>query len=404
MKFSLMKGRDVIENSINILSQQLANIRYALVSVSNVVRVDLSSLSNDDPRAVPMEVLCGEHDRDEQLFRYGGNKTFYEMVRKIASGELFPIDRPIYNDREEHNQARVDFLSLLLFNVDCGDNGIYLSTIEGRKLLGLTTDNPLIKRDGSDASCIWNFRFNKDEPDEINGFYQAVLRNKEYISSLGFGGFGCSSKTKYVYATTSEFNGFATLELGHPSVLLGNVDSRYIDPQAVNDVILGDYRTPTQDEIMSAAVDVLERFRLWMCSADRAACERAKEIFNTQTDTTLISVEGFIEKIREGEEGEEKTPAEAYRYRIATIKNLEHYTQRHIGYGDDDIKVYGQPFNETVKHDFLLPLLGKTEEHPEFHKVNRAFHTTNLIKLISGLQDFLKDPETYLAVIRTDRY
>lgn len=397
MNFSFLNRNRMLDGTIQALSQHLENLRMTVASLSQVIRIDLGPIQKDDARQFLSELHMDQFEELDAIRKYGGNRYFYDMVKGIASGELFPIDRPVYEDTTGAREKRSDYLSLLFMNIDRGDDGIYINTIEGSRLIGTTKHNPFIVKNEKKIEGVWPIVFNKSEPDEIKGEVRVVL---DYVreSNLGFDAFFLSTASRYVYSTSGSFEGYATLEPGRPIISLGGLESKYIDQEAINEIIIGDDVMPSQDEIIAAAVDVLERFRLWMGTSSREDCEKAKAIFNQYSHKTLIAIEGYMWQRRDEEE-EVKTPDEVYSYRIATTDNLESYTERHIGYRERDIRVYTCDFKTEVTHDFLLPVLGPTEENPDFHKINRAFRTVNLIRLISGLQDFLKQPKEYLEKI-----
>lgn len=395
MKFSFLSSGNFVESSLTALSNQLMNVRFALVHLSQMVRFDPSSMSKDDPRDIISHLQVEAHEERDQLIRHGGNALFYDMVKGIVAGELFPINRTVYENNKEEITKRQDYLSLLFVNTS-NDNGIYVNTIEGRRWVGSTIDNPLFtERDGKE-SLLWPIVFDKNKPEEIKGEFATTL-TRVGNAELGFDRYCLSSDTLRYYSTSSSFSGLATLELGCPEIHVGDVNSQYINNEAINKIIFGDYVTPTLDEIKIATSDVLERFRQWINTAPIDDAKKAVDVFNKYSSTSLLRIDGYLVKAKEGEE--QKSAEEVYSYRIATTKNLEHRSYMDYLHGNDEVTAYVSKFTDPLSPEFILPLFGPTEDNPEYHKVNRVFYRVNLIRLVSGLQDFLKDPKGHLDSI-----
>lgn len=393
MKLSFSGTRPSLERpAFHSLLRHIEGLKRTLYSLSTAIRFDTSALDSEQTQLTVGMIEELDRANKKDLQRYGGNKELYDLVMGMTRGELLPLEREEYGLCPPAIIRKLSSMASLI-EFDEITKRVSYRTLKGTRYVGdLDNEGSVFKQIDTRYSATWNFGFDVGKPEEITGTvgfstehparspegFETIIHKRESIRTFR-PGFEC------------DFVGKATLELNHPSVHLGGLSSIFVDHETVYREITKTLPYPEPGVILETTHAVLKKFRLWLIAATLEEAGSAIAMFNEHSRNTLIRIDGYLSK-KDFEENK-KTIGETYSYRIVTCREVEHNTVFRGHFTEEKTQIYTSPMNDTIHVDFLTPYNGPTEEFPERFKVNSAYTDVGLIRLVSGIEDFLMTRE-----------
>lgn len=389
MKLSFLSNRPNFDRPVvDSLLRHIEGMKAALYSLSNTIRFDAAALNNESLHQTAGAIHSEEFSNQDELRRWGGNKELYDLVVRMAKGELFPLNRREYGLCPASVQQKLKSISCLL-ELNTETENVYYRTLQGTMLVGKVNEPGSIFQYEKDTfKASWSFVFNKRFAEEIVGTVEFNSSSSKQ-SPIGFDNVTHQQTgiLRTEYGTTSNFHGIATLEIGHPKVYLGGLDSIFVDHDAVLETITKTLPHPSREEILESAYTALEEFRQWLLKAPIDFARTAVDLFNEHSTYTLIRLDGFLSK--NDIEENEKTLGEAYKYRLVTCREVENSTEFRGRFTEEKALIYSSSLNDPLPVDFLSPFNGPDEANPDRFKVLPHYTNVALVRLVSGIKDFL---------------
>lgn len=388
MKLSFLGNKPDFNRPVfESLLRHIEGVKTTLYSLSCAIRFDTTGLDCASLQQTAGAIHGGDFDRQEDLRRWGGNKELYDLVMRMTKGELFPLDRKEYGLCQAPVQQKLKSISCLL-EINTTTKEVYYRTLQGTKHVGKAADPGSIFQYEKDVfKVVWPFVFNKGIAEEIVGKVEFSSSSSKQ-SPIGFDNVTHQQTAiqRPDYGTTSGFHGFATLEIGHPQIHLGGLDSIFVDHDTVLETITKTLPHPSREEILESTHTVLEEFRHWLLKAPIDFARVAIDLFNEHSVYTLIRIEGFLSK-KDIEEG--KTLGDAYKYRFVTCREVENTTEFRGRFTEEKAQIYTSSLSTPLPVDFLLPFNGPDEANAGRFKVLPHYTNVALVRLVSGIKDFL---------------